>query len=596
MNKIQGNRKHTLSRRAFIKNAAALGALAATDPSGLLSSQSGPSQGNLQDALLSSDFRGGYDPTYFEATERIFFEEFHKGYINLFIKPTQSLDIKLYIAETKDGLHKKNPLRLSGASNCVDIPLENIYSPELHYKVEYMDGKSWKALETRSAKTPNVSLDSGDKVRIILKGDDHTYADLKHQPEDPEWRRDVLRGDYVNKMLKGIIANPDYRPDIPLQKVIYGFSLAHAMKYIMDKRPDFIIDLGDTVGSDSYPIWGAEGKWNELLPEDALNKQSKILWERKRRTLSAITPEIPYYQVLGNHDGEVNWSTDTQPYTLPYAKAHRKRVFRQPEVLRMFEKVRLNSALIDGRYTNDDWLFNNTDQNYFPVFWANGDIRFFLLDVNSYLQTKPKTIYDWTLGPKQKDLIESMLYDGLGSPWKFICYHNVLGGYPLGSQKVVGAYGRGPLFSREDYQRIQEVDPALNIDLDRVEQIWLTESARETEVRGFFYAHDHIFFDKNIGQTKSGKQMMGVCAGATTFSGSRVYEKIWSNPYWLSYYGDLYEQPPSFLTPPGVTEMEIDKNGATIKYVCTAPPEIMFANMPEGTKPGDVLRESWISR
>jgi hypothetical protein len=189
-----------------------------------------------------------------------------------------------------------------------------------------------------------------------------------------------------------------------------------------------------------------------------------------------------------------------------------------------------------------------------------------------------------------------MLYDGLDSPWKFICFHNVLGGYPLGSQKVVGAYGRGPLFTREDYQRIHEIDPTLNIDLDRVEQIWLTERARETEVRGFIYAHDHIFFARNIGQTKSGKKMMGVCAGATTYSGSRVYDNIWSNPYWVAYYGDLYEQPPTFLTPPGITVMDIEKSGVTIKYVCTAPPEIVYANMPEGTKPGDVLREYRISR
>lgn len=585
-----------VSRRGFLKSASALGAMAATDPSRLFSSLRLSQGDNLQDRLFHSEYPFGYDSEYFEAAERIIFEEYHKAFINLFIKPERPLDIKVYTSETKEGLFKDQPLSLTGVSNNVDIAIDHIYSPELHYRVEYREGKSWKSLEARSTKTPNVSLEAGDKIRVILKGDDHVYADLKHDPEDSEWRRDVLRGDYISKMLKEIIANPDYRPDLPLQKVLYGFSLAHTLKYILDSRPDFIIDLGDTVGQDSYPIWGAEGKWEELLPKDALNKQSKILWERKRRTLSAITPEIPYYQVLGNHDGEVNWSTDTQPYTLPYAKAHRKRVFRQPESLKMMERVRLMSGLNNGRYSNDDWLFKNADQNYFPIFWGDGDIRFYLLDVNSHLLEKPKTIYDWTLGPKQKDLVESMLYDGHSSPWKFICFHNVLGGYPLGSQKVVGAYGRGPLFTREDYQSIHEIDPTLNIDLDRVEQIWLTEKARETEVRGFIYAHDHIFFARNIGQTKSGKKMIGVCAGATTYSGSRVYDNIWSNPYWVAYYGDLYEQPPAFLTPPGITVIDIEKSGATIKYVCTAPPEIMFANMPEGTKPGDVLREYWISK
>jgi len=585
-----------ISRRGFLKNAAALGTMAAAGPSRLFSSRSDSSPGNLHDRLYSSKFPFSYDPEYFEAAERIFFEERNRATINLLIKPVQSLDIRLYIAETKDGLYKKNPLQLSGLSDSVDIPLENIYSPELHYKVEYKDGKFWKSLEERSAKTPSFTLDSGRTFKVILKGDDHVYADLKHQPEDPEWRRDVLRGDYISKMLKEIIANPDYMPEIPLYKVIYGFTLAHTLKYILESEPDLVIDMGDTVGQDSYAIWGEMGQWEELMPIGSLNRQNKILWERKRRTINALTPEMACYQVLGNHDGEVNWSTDTQPFTQPYAKAHRKRIFRQPESLKMMERVRLMSGLNNGRYSNDDWLFKNADQNYFPVLWGDGDIRFYLLDVNSCLQKKPATIYDWTLGPKQKDLVESMLYDGHSSPWKFICYHNVLGGYPLGSQKVAGAYGRGPLFTREDYQRIHEIDPTLNIDLDRVEQIWLTERARETGVRGFIYAHDHIFFARNIGQTKSGKKMVGVCAGATTYSGSRVYDTIWSNPYWAAYYGDLYEQPPAFLTPPGLTVMEIDKHGATIKYVCTAPPEIMFANMPEGTKPGDVLREYWISK
>ena len=585
-----------VSRRGFLKSASALGAMAAADPSRLFSSQSHSSFGNLEDQLFSSEFRVGYDPEYFEATERIFFEEYNRANLNLFVKPTQSLDIRLYIAESKDGLYKKNPLQLSGLTDSVDIPLENIYSPELHYKVEYRDGKSWKSLPERSAKTPNVALDSGGTFKVILKGDDHIYADLKHQPEDPEWRKDMLRGDYIIKMLKGIVANSDYMPDIPLHKVIYGFTLAHTLKYILESEPDLVIDLGDTVGQDSYPIWGGQGQWEELMPKNSLIRQNKILWERKRRTLNAVTPEMAYYQVLGNHDGETGWFTDTQHFTQPYAKAQRKRLFRQPEALKLLERVRLTSGLIDGRYTNDDWLFKNADQNYFPVLWACGDIRFLLLDVNSYLPEKPQTIYDWTLGPKQKDHVEAMLFDGQGAPWKFICFHNAIGGYPLGSGVHPGAYGRGPLLFREDYERINEIDPSVQIDPDRVEQVWLADLAKDAEFRGFFYGHDHIFFKKDIDKTNLGKDMIGACVGATIFSGANFAGKIWENPYWEDFYGSIDEDPPTFLTPPGLTEMEIDKDGATIKYVCTAPPEIMFANMPEGTKPGDVLREYWISR
>jgi hypothetical protein len=587
----------TISRRNFLKkNAAALGAMMVAGPSGLLSSQKTARVADLRDRLFSLEFAFGYDPECFESSERIFFEEYHKAYLCLFIKTGRNLDIRLYTAASEGGLFKTTPLNLSGVSDCVDILLENIWSPELFYKIEYKDGKTWKSLESRRVKTPNVDLASGGKIKIIFKGDDHAYADLKHQPNDPQWCQDVLRGDYIAKMLREIIANPEYRPEIPLHKVMNGFFLAHTLKYILESNPDLVIDLGDTVGIDSYRIWGLEGNWPELLPENNLAEQSRILWERKRRTLASITPETPFYQVLGNHDGECNWSDEEIPFTQSYAKVQRKRVFRHPETQRMFEGLRVASGLRDGRYANDDWEFKNKDQNYYPVVWANGDVRLYALDVNSYLMKKPKEIYDWTLGPKQKNRLESMIHDGVRSPWKFMCFHNTLGGYSLGPGLNKGAYGRGPLFTREDYERINEIDPRKNIDPDRVEQVWLTELARQTETRGFFYAHDHIFAAKNIGKTIEGKDMMGICAGATTWTGADVYQNIWSNPYWVAYYGDYYDVPPPFLTPPGVAELEIENNSATIKYVCTAPHEIMYANMPEGTKPGDVLKEYQLSR
>jgi len=586
----------TISRRDFLKNTAALGTMMAAGSSGLLSSQMNVRVADLQDRLYSSKFPFGYDPECFESSERIFFEEYHKAYISLFIKTGKNLDIRLYAANSEEGLYKTTPLNLSGVTDCVDIPLENIWSPELFYKIEYRDGKTWASLESRCVKTPNIDLASGEKIKIIIKGDDHIYADLKHKPDDPQWCQDVLRGDYISKMLREIIADPEYRPDIPMYKVIYGFSLAHALKYILESKPDLVIDLGDTVGSDSYRVWGAEENWQELQPENNLAEQSRILWERKRRTLAAITPEIPVYQVLGNHDGECNWFDEAIPFTQPYAKFQRKRLFRHPETLKMFERLRVASGLRDGRYTNDDWVFKNKDQNYYPVLWANGDIRLYALDVNSYLKKKPKEIYDWTLGSQQKDLLESMIYDGERSAWKFMFFHNTVGGYSLGPGICPGAYGRGPLFTREDYERINDIDPSKNINPDEVEQVWLTELAKDTGTRGFFYGHDHIFYARNIGKTAEGKDMMGICAGATTWTGADVYQNIWCNPYWVAYYGDYYHVPPSFLTPPGITELEIDKNSATIKYVCTAPPEIMYANMPEGTKPGDVLREYQLSR
>jgi len=579
-----------ISRRTFLKRASSVVATAMTGTSKVFSSFGSQKSVNLRDLANSTEFPFNYDTENFGASERIFFEKHNSAYLNIFIRPGKVLDINVFVSDKESDLHSKNPIHLTGLKNSVDIFLGNVLSPRLCYKIEYKEGKNWQSLNPRSIRTPNINIEKGDKFKIILKGDDHVYADLKYEPRDEEWRRDVLRGDYISKMLQEITIDPDYIPECGIHRVIYGFTFAHTLKYILATQPDLVIDLGDTVGTDSYRIWGGEGQWPELQPKDNLMNQARILWERKRRTLSAVTPEIPYYLALGNHEGEVGWYTDEYPFTQPYSKAQRKRLLPLPKSLRLFENLRISS------FSNNDWFFDNLDQNYYPIFWANGDIRFFILDVNTYLERKPKEIYDWTLGHIQRDMVKDMLFDGIGAPWKFICYHNTLGGYPLGSGIYPGAYGRGPLFTREDYERINDINPTMNIDPERVEQVWLTELAQDTDLRGFFYAHDHVFFKKLIGQTALGKDMIGACVGGSTYSGTLLPENIWGNPYWMEFYGPWYEDPPLFLTPPGITELEIDKDGTTIRYVCTAPPECMNANMPPGTKPGDVLREYRITR
>jgi hypothetical protein len=578
-----------ITRREFLQKAAGMTMAMAATPHLLVPSGRGSISASRQDQLYSSLFPFNYDTECFASSERVFFEDRNRAYINVFIKPEKTLDIKLYIGDTRAGLSQKMPINLTGVEDSLDIFVGHVHNPEFYYKVEYRDERGWRSHESRYVKTPNVDLNNSRKVKVILKGDDHIYADLKHEPSDEGWRRDVLSGDYISRMLKEIIANPDYVPEFGTQRVVYGFTLAHTLKYILEARPDIVIDLGDTVGPDSYRVWGGEGQWPELQPEDNYVEQSRILWERKRRTLAAITPEIPYYLALGNHDGEVGWFTDLYPFTQPYARPQRKRLLRQPKILRIPERIRLSSHRSEASF------FRNLEQNYFPIFWADGDVRFLILDVNTYMKEKPDEISDWTLGEKQKLMAELVLSDGSEAPWKFICYHNTLGGYPLGPGIGPGAYGRGPLFTREDYERINEIDPGLNINPDMVEQVWLTEMAKEFNVRGFFYAHDHAFFKKDLGKSSQEKDMIGACVGATTYSGPLLHANIWSNPYWMAYYGPYYEIPPPFLTTPGITEIEIDKHGATVKYVCTAPPECMYSNMPAGTKPGDVLREYHLS-
>ena len=271
----------SFTRREFLKKALGVGTAAAVSPQLLFSFKQKARQTELRDRLFSSPFPFGYDVENFGTSERIFFEGYNRAFVNVFVNPGKSLDINIYTARTLAGLSHSHPLRLTGVNDSLDICLGRIDEPEFFYRIEYRDDRYWQSHDPRCVKTPNIDLESGGKIKVILKGDDHVYADLKHEPEDETWRRDMLSGDYITNMLKEIMIDPDYTPELGLQKVVYGFTLAHTLKYILESKPDFVIDLGDTVGPDSYGVWGGKGQWPELQPEDNYAVQSKILWERK---------------------------------------------------------------------------------------------------------------------------------------------------------------------------------------------------------------------------------------------------------------------------------------------------------------------------
>ncbi len=583
-----------MKRREFIQKTLAGFASATIARGSLISS----SQKN------HTEFPFPYDSESFDSAERIYFDN-QSLWLNMLPKPGKNLDIRLYVSDTAQGLYRKLPQELFVRYRDIEsqnIPIDYADSPKLYYKIEYREGKKpWKSCAPREVKTPNVDLENGGKVKIILWGDDHVYGDLRYEPEDEKWKKDFLRGDNVSRILKEIIRDPSYEPPFVRElKVVEGFTCAWTLKYILESRPDFVIGLGDTVGPDSYGVWGAEGQWpNELQPENALEKQAKILWKRTRRTLASISPEIPFYLISGNHDGENGWEDFTD-----FSRKHRERLLKLPKSIPgYFTPVYSPHSRTSTSGVSDDRkfsLFPEFHGNHYTINWAKRDIQFIALTPFRNVLRKPRKVTDWTLGEIQKKILETHLKWNYGVPWKFICLHHTLGGYPSGPKTRPGAYGRGPLFTRKDYEKANEMAKKIDhkgvFDPDKVEQVWLTELAKEFNTRGFFYGHDHVYFMKNIGKTSLNNEMVGVCAGSTKYAGSGLPEKIWGNPYWMEFYGAYYQKPPPFLTPPGITEVEIDKNKTIIKYVCTAPPEIMGYNILTGIKPGEVLREYTLFR
>lgn len=499
-----------------------------------------------------------YDSEYFEAAERFVFLDAQHALLNIIPKSGRSIDIRLYRAEDRMHIASSSPLRYSSVKDSLSIPLTGLFwGPEFHYRLEYRDSGSkglWRAAPERRVKTPAAFIHLG-RLEVMLIGDDHTFddADLGSRVVENRVLRELrLSGDYVNLFLGELARNSSYFPEggTDLAKMTNGYCLARMIHHIRQSEdPDFVIILGDTTGI------GASYKWKGLglkNPTDGLtdveyDRYSGLFWLRMRKMLSALTPHIPVYIALGNHDGESGYDR-----ARPWAGKYRKKLFPQP-------------GLRQG---------GSVEENYFPLIWGRdlagrGSPLFIILDNESYPKggRLPKYPDDWSLGQEQKEWFKGILdYE---SDWKFVFFHHVLGGWPRGSNEDIfgEAYGRGPLFSFQDYQ-----DYITNPDL--VEQVELTRLMKENGVSVNFYGHDHVFHIRHIseGSSSKAKKMYGICVGSSKNYGeiSWYKGKFWKKHY--GHYGRYHTEPSAtsssanFWGPSGYTKLTLSRDGGMVEY------------------------------
>jgi len=263
---------------------------------------------------------------------------------------------------------------------------------------------------------------------------------------------------------------------------------------------------------------------------------------------------VPIYIVIGNHEGEEGWWDGR-----PYAVAWRKRLFRQP-----------GSA--EG---------GSPDQNFYVIPFADGDLRMIALDAMGYNAKEPAKPSEWTLGEAQMEWYRRLVEQS-GGKIAFDMFHHVLGGIHADSEgKRVGeaAYGRGPLFTREDYEK-------LGISPDGIEQVEITEALLRNGGSGLFYGHDHGFFHKEIGNNSQGRPAYGVCVGTP----NEVFEESWwdEGKHWRNTYGKWDEG--RILNAPLIMKVVINVPARTgyIEAICTSDPD-RGSNIC-GSRIGDVLR------
>ncbi len=558
-----------LRRREFLKWSGA--SLAGIGLSPRLLTPSSQSSGILsgspslsREQLFDPDFPFPFDDQYFACAERVFnvraTETGWRAGLSLILKPGKTLDLKILAAESKNGLATtKDVMTFYGVSERLETDLFAPDIPRLYYQVLYREGGgAWKALAPKSVKLP-AALDKGGEIKVILISDDHTFDDADY-PVASEHKAAKLNGDYVNVLLRELRTNPFLKPQTPLESLRNGLCLAHALRYIMaNEDPDLIINLGDSTGIGANYKWAGLGLPTAGLTDKEYDEIARVLWLRMRKIYSGLTPYVPLLIAQGNHDGEENWTSARFR-----AAEWRKTLFPQPDNLTYPEGGHPDSLYFG--------LSLGSNRSY------RGGARFIILHTTAFAGSHyPKTPEDWTLGEAQFRWFERVLKMG-ERDWVFACFHHVLGGWPAGSNEFEKSYsyGRGPLFTFEDY--LGCANPAL------VEQVRLTDLGRENGLRAFFYGHDHIFHSKLIAGGAGGKDMLGVCCGATKYMGEAGW---WKGEYWRRYYGPAEPPASRFWGPPGLTRLTIRKSETLIEYILSG--YSPYTNVPQTSGAGTTL-------
>jgi 3',5'-cyclic AMP phosphodiesterase CpdA len=561
-----------ISRRKFLKIAGLGGAAAAMNSPALFPQNNN----NKLNSVIDPDYPFPYDSKYFDSSERVVFLDANKMSINVLPKEGMSLDIR--IVQFQENRIRTQTRLYSGVNESLEVPITNVNRLSiLTYRIEYREigERTWKSTPLRTVKTPMHYVNTG-RIEVILIGDDHTPDDADMGSTvlyDEELRRLRLNGDYVNRFIKKLRGNPDYYPEAGSEyaKLMNGFTLASTLNYIhKNENPDFIINLGDHRGGFGHKWPGLGLKDQFDITDQERDQYMKIFRLGTRKIYSVLSPEIPIYWALGNHDGEMGYGR-TRNSAMPY----RKKYFKLP-------------GLSTG---------GSSDENYYFVPWGKmlevqdtygnehlQGVLFVVLDSQGYTNQVPLLPEDWTLGLEQKQWLENILK--IEATQKFVFIHHVLGGWPAGPSENRSdiAYGRGPLFERAEYV-------GLVSNPDNIEQVEVTQILKENKVDVVFYGHDHIFHTHEIGQEMEGKKLHACCVGSSKHRG----ELFWyEGAYWNRFYGDYGDYPgetnnADYWGPSGYTKLIIDKDGIRVDYIRSAYNH-PFTNIPWSVAIGDIVQ------
>lgn len=169
---------------------------------------------------------------------------------------------------------------------------------------------------------------------------------------------------------------------------------------ILNDKPDFMIDLGDTFMTDKL----------EVKSEQNILERYLLM----RKYFDIPCSSVPLLLTIGNHDGEAGWDYNASDSSLAnFSHNFRLAYFPNPNPNSFFSG---NNEKENGNYLKD----------YYSFIW--GDTLFIVLDPYRYTEYKPNSDgWEWTLGKTQYDWLKYTL-ENSNTKFKFIFIHQLVGG------------------------------------------------------------------------------------------------------------------------------------------------------------------------
>lgn len=290
---------------------------------------------------------------------------------------------------------------------------------------------------------------------------------------------------------------------------------ALTLKNIAAKKPDFLIDLGDTFMSE------------KLLIQNPVTIRDRHLLLRSYFDL--VCHSIPLYLVLGNHEGELGWRLDSTANNLPvWATNTRKLYYPNPEP----------NSFYSGDTIPENYV--GLRQNYYSFQWGNA----LIVVLDPYWYTKSKPGWGWTLGSAQYNWFKRVLSTSTAK-FKFVFCHNLVGG---NGNDARGGTEVAHLFENGGYN----LDSTWGFGTFRPGWQKTIHTLMVENKATFFHGHDHFF----------GFQMKdGVIYQEVPQPSSKSYTQMSNTTY--GYFNGV------FIPSRGYLSVTVSNTSAKVEYIRT---------------------------